>query len=110
MLIYVSCPYSAKTQQEKEANVNRAIQAGIKIMQKGHTPIIPTLMHYLDIAAQKQGIHFAYDVFMKACIEILDGCDAMLYMDSSNGCDIELEYAKKEAIDIFYNLEEIDEK
>lgn len=107
LMIYVSCPYSADTDEQREANVNRAINAAIKIMQKGHMPVIPTLMHYLDKEAQKQGIKFTWQDFMDWCLVILQPCDAILYMASSTGCDIELAESKQTGKKIFYSLEEI---
>lgn len=108
MLIYVSCPYSAETLEKKNQNVVNAMVAGIEIMCKGHSPLVPTLMHFMDLFARKcYDLDFTWDDFMRVCLDLLKGCDAILYMGSSKGCDIELEYAKQNGMKVFYSVEEI---
>ncbi len=110
MLIYVSCPYSAETHARREFNTQRAIAGGIRIMLKGHSPLIPNLMHYVDEYAKTQNIDFTWDDFMKVDLELLERCDGILYMGSSPGCDLELEHARKNGLKVFYSAEEIDEE
>lgn len=108
MLIYVSCPYSAETHEQRQDNTERAIAGGIRLMLKGHSPLIPTLMHYVDEIAIKNNIEFTWDDYMRICLDMLEKCDAILYMGSSKGCDIELDFAKEKGIPVFYSVEEID--
>jgi hypothetical protein len=107
MLVYISCPYSAPTEEERLTNVNNAIDAGIEIMQKGHFPVIPVLMHYFDIRAAEKGIHFTWDDYMALDLELLLRCDSLLFLGHSKGADIELEYAMQNGIAVFYSIEEI---
>jgi len=104
MLVYISCPYSAPTVEEREANVHKAIDAGIELIQKGHSPVIPILLHYLDLRAIEKGIEFSWDDYMRVDLELLSKCDAMLLLGHSKGCDIELEYAEQLGMPIYYSV------
>lgn len=104
MLVYISCPYSAPTVEEREANVHKAIDAGIELIQKGHSPVIPILLHYLDIRAVEKGIEFSWDDYMTIDLELLSKCDAFLFLGHAKGADIELEYAKELGMPVNYSV------
>src|SRR5688572_14477432 len=69
MRIYVAGPYTAPTPAAVEANVARAIDAGLALARAGHEPFIPHLAHYLELRAQATGEglpyawYLAYDRF-----------------------------------------------
>jgi hypothetical protein len=107
MIIYISCPYSAPTVEEREANVRNAIDAGIELMCKGFSPIIPVLMHYFDLRAIEKGIEFTWEDYIRIDLELLSKCDALLFLGHSKGADIELEYAQKLGMPVYYSVEEI---
>ena len=107
MLIYVSGKYSAPTLEEKEYNTNLAIDAGIQVMLKGHEVIVPHLSHWLDLRAQSKGITLTWQDFMDTDIEIIKRCDAILYISSSKGADLELEEAKNWGLEVFYSIDEV---
>ena len=85
----------------------RAIDAGIKLLQKGHLPYIPHLTHWVDKRAQELGINFTWEDYMNYDDKWLQLCDAILYLGSSTGADIELQRAKDLGLKIYYNIKDI---
>ena len=107
--IYVAGAYSAPTEQGKLDNSYKAINAGIEIIKKKHIPFIPHLSHWLDAKATEQGISLDWNYWMYYTNVWLHKCDALLYLNSSKGADIELEVAKNNNKAIYYSVEEIPE-
>lgn len=105
--IYVASPLKAETEEERLKNVNTAIDAGISIFLKGHYPYIPHLIHFIEERAKENGVNISKGNWMIWDIEWLKMCDALLYLNSLPGADIELETAKNLGIKIFYSIDEI---
>jgi len=100
MRIYISGPY---TIGDVAMNVRRAIDAGDKILEKGHTPFVPHLTHFWHFISPK-----SWETWMKIDKEWITFCDAVLRLPGeSKGADLEVEYAETLGIPIYYSLEEI---
>jgi hypothetical protein len=108
-LIYVSSPYSAPTQDERWGNVLTAIKAGIVIRLKGNFPVIPHLYDDFDEVAKALGIEFTWQDYIDMDTTFLSKCDAILYLGSSKGADIELSVARDMKIPIYYSVDEVPE-
>lgn len=106
--IYIASKYSADTMEEKLENTNKSIELGIEIALKGHIPFMPLLTHFFDLKAIEKGINFDWQWYMDYTDIWLQDCDALFYLSSSKGADIELSRAKERGLKIFYNLDEID--
>jgi hypothetical protein len=102
--IYIAGPYTAHDQQGQEANAKKAIQAGIALFRKGHFPYIPHLTHYVDLLAKEQGIKLSWDDYIRWDIPWLDVCEALLYLGTSMGADLELMRARELNKTIFLSL------
>ena len=107
MRIYVAGPYSAPTEQEREANANRAIDAGIAIAEKGYTPFIPHMNHMWAIRGEMKGIEYPWEFWIDWCLEWLSLCDGILFLGASPGANVELKYAKEAGMPIYYSVDEI---
>jgi len=92
MLIYITHPYTAATPALTHVNVIKAIDLGLQVFAKGHTPFIPVLNHYIDLRAAEKGIKITYEDFMRLDFDVLERCDALLYNGTSPGSDRELEF------------------
>ena len=55
LLIYIAGPYTASDRQGIDRNVNRAIDVGIEIFNKGHFPYVPHLTDLVDKRAKRTG-------------------------------------------------------
>ena len=102
--IFVSGPYSADTAEKREANTQRAIDAGIAIIHRGHHAYIPHLTHYLDIRATAIGQPLGYEDYMRLDLEWLHFCDALLTIGSSPGADRELQFAERNGLIIYRSV------
>jgi hypothetical protein len=106
--IYIAGPYSAPSEDERELNARRAIEAGLALFKLGHTPFIPHLTHYVDLHAHRTGVVMTWDDYIRLDLEWLDVCDALLYLGPSKGADLELQYALKAGKRVFRSLLEIE--
>lgn len=107
MKIYIAGPYSANTPDGKIHNTNVAIDAAIKLLAKGHYPYIPHLTHFVDQRAIQIGITIEWEDYIRWDMVWLDLCDALLYLGSSRGADLELQFAQKKGKRIYYSVGEI---
>jgi hypothetical protein len=94
--IYVCCPYTAeKSEDQKIQNVMKAVDAGLVLWKKGHYPYIPHLTHYVDLRAREKHVEMKWEEYVEWDRVWLEVCDAILFLGSSRGALMELEYAKK---------------
>ncbi len=107
--IYVAGPYTASEPDQAEKNAKNAIDAGIALLKKGHIPFIPHLTHYVEMRARENRIDVTWDDYMKWDSAWLDQCDALLYLGSSRGADIELQRAKSAGKTVFDSIETVPE-
>ena len=107
LLVYVAGPYSASTVEGRERNVEAAVDAGVALFQRGHFPYIPHLTHYVDLRAKQTGIALEWEDFISWDLPWLERCDALLYLGSSKGADLELRFAKGLGKKIFSSIEDV---
>ena len=107
LLIYVAGPYTGPNRQEIDRNVNRAIDAGIEIFDRGHFPHVPHLTDIVDKRAKEVGRELSWGDFMAWDAPWLKACDALLFIGESRGANIELGEAKRLGKTIFYSTSEI---
>jgi len=107
MRIYIAGPLTADTDEAVLQNCQKAIDAGIELMRMGHTPFVPHLMHWFDTRARGKGVNFSWEDYISWCLAWLEQCEALLFLGSSPGADVELEAAKKAGKRIFYSVDEV---
>ena len=107
MLIYVAGPYTGSSRLEIEENVNRAIDYGIEIFHRGHSPYVPHLTDLIDRRAKEVGKEMSWGDFMAWDAPWLEVCDALLFIGESKGANIELEEAKQLGKTVFYSISEV---
>lgn len=107
MKIYVAGPYTATGPVEGQRNVDRAMAAGIVLIQRGHQPFVPHLTHYLDRYAWGLGVVLGYEEWMTYNRVWLAQCDALLYLAPSPGADRERAYAAELGLPIYDTLEQV---
>lgn len=109
LLIYISGPYSAQTREARWNNVLAAIKVGIEIRNKGHFPVIPHLYDDFDEVAKLMGYNFDWQSYIDMDLAFLEKCDALYFIGSLKGADIEREHAKELGLQIFYSLDDVPE-
>jgi hypothetical protein len=105
--IYIAGPYTAPTLADVTANVERAIDAGLAVWQKGHWPYIPHLTHWIDQRAQARELSITYDDYLALDMAWLRCCHALLLLAHSPGANRELAQATALRLRIFHTIEEI---
>jgi hypothetical protein len=105
--IYIAGPYTADSEAEIHDNVLAAIDAAILLVKKGHAPYVPHLTHYIDKRSTEIGAHLTWRTYLDWDLEWLEACDALLFLGSSRGADIELEEAKRAGKLIFRSVDEV---
>jgi hypothetical protein len=108
MLIYVAGPYSAKTADERLANVERACEAGRQLIEFGHWPLIPHLNHFFDVWHERNMGHpLEPETYMQWDFAMLRRCDGLLYLAPSTGADRELKIAREERLTIWTDVTDV---
>lgn len=102
--VYIAAPYSADTEEERLANVEKVIAVAREVMGLGHHPFVPHLSHYID----PQNDRFEWEQWMDWCIDWLGTCDILLYLGSSKGADLELEVARKRGKPVAFSVKELE--
>lgn|SRR5665647_1259856 len=105
--IYVAGPYSADTEVGRLDNVQKAFDIALELMKKGHYPYIPHASHFIDLYAQEKGMNLSWDYWIKFDDAWVTSCDALFYISSSRGADIELDRAIELGLEIFNDLSEV---
>ena len=108
MLIYVAGPFTSPTEDGIEANIRAAIDAGIAIVDRGHWPMIPHLNRLIDLryeetGRERPGWHF----WMAFTNAQLLACDALFYVASSPGADVERAVAEQRGMLVFTCIEDV---
>lgn len=107
MKIYVAGPYTAASNSEIQTNINKAIDAAIKVYKKGHFPYLPHLTHWIDLRSKETEQGLKWEDYIEMDRAWLESCDGLLFLSESRGANLELDYAKKMKKMIFYNLDQI---
>lgn len=96
MLIYVSGPYTAKTDADIMGNVRWAMGAGSTIFRLGHEPVIPHLFHFFDEWVKNAGsrYHPTCEDYLRVDIALVSRCDGFLLLGRSPGALRELKVAQ----------------
>jgi hypothetical protein len=105
--IYIAGPYTASTKHDVERNVTKAIDVSLALFKKGHFPFIPHLTHYVEIRGKERNNAPSWIEYMMCDLAWLGVSDALYFIGSSRGADIELEAAHEDGLDIYYTLSEV---
>jgi hypothetical protein len=105
--IYIAGPYQAPSAVHRQANVNKAIDAALRLLKKGHLPFVPHLTHFVDVRASELGTPLQWEDYISWDLAWLEVADALLLLGRSRGADIEYERAKKLGKIIFHSIDEV---
>lgn len=109
MLFYVAGPLSNGTGVCLEENVVKAVEVAEQLYERGHYAFVPHLtMYQHEIIQQiRPGYVPEYNRWLDYDIEILWRCDALFYIGSSKGADIEKAAAQDKEIPIYTNMDDV---
>jgi Domain of unknown function (DUF4406) len=105
-VIYVCGPISAKTKEERDANVANGYEAGVRIWRLGHVALVP----HLNSDGMFEKAHIpAADIYLGDLV-LLERCNAMFRLpgwENSYGCNYETAWAQHKQIPIFDKWEDL---
>jgi len=94
--VYIAGPF---TKGVVEQNVRNAVNAGDRMLSAGLVPYVPHLNWLWGFAHAH-----SWQQWLSLDLEWLDECDCLLRLPGeSAGADLEVEYAKRKGIPVFYN-------
>jgi len=100
MKIYIAAPYTSSPEQ----NTQRVLRVANQLIEKGYTPVIPHLYHYLHLTFPHD-----YEIWQRLGWELLEGCDVVLRLDGdSPGADQEVKHAHKHGVQVFFGNDSLD--
>jgi hypothetical protein len=110
MFIYISGPYTARGSGSREdarretlQNVKRAEDAALELIRRGHVPLIS---HKMTLGwEEERGL--SREIIMDVCLAWVRRCDAVLYLGSSPGADMEKNAAEKGGVPVFFSLDDV---
>ncbi|MEK7477056.1 MAG: DUF4406 domain-containing protein [Candidatus Coatesbacteria bacterium] len=105
--IFVTGPYSAPTPEGEARNIQRAIDVGRAVFEKGYYPIVPhVLVREFYVHGDTQGL-FGYEPLMQYTLAMIPRCDALLLYDRSPGADREYDFAKQLGKPVYRDVSEL---
>ena len=97
--VYIASPY---TKGDTFVNVQRQIEFGNDLIDKGYVPV-SLLLNVVHYYAQKER---EYDTWLEIDYNWILKCDALFRLEGeSKGADLEVAYAKKNNIPVFTDME-----
>lgn len=105
MIIGVAGPYSAPTEEGRQANLNRLNEAAARVLEMGHIPLIG-VNAALPIV-EKANVSDKYKAIMDISMAVIDKCEALLLIAESPGANRERDLVLAKGLPVYYSLSEI---
>ena len=100
MKVYIASPY---TLGDVTQNVQRQITTAEQLIDLGHTPYIPLLTHFWQLASPHE-----HQYWLDYDFNWLAVCDAVLRLDGASvGADMEVALAKRLGKQIYYAIADV---
>ncbi|OSZ81702.1 hypothetical protein CAP35_00080 [Chitinophagaceae bacterium IBVUCB1] len=108
MIIGVAGPYSADTEAQRQANLNRLNEAAAILLAKGHIPLIGinAALPVVDAAH----VPDRYQAIMDISMAVIDKCEALLLIAESRGANMERDHILAKGLPVYYSIEEIPDR
>ena len=104
MIIGVAGPYSAASEEEREANLNRLNNAAAELLALGHVPIVGVNAALPVVNKYPQN---PYPDIMRISMAVLQVCEGLLFLAESPGANREREYMISKGLPVYYSIAEI---
>lgn len=89
--------------------MQNAIDVGVSLMLKGHTPFIPHLSHHVEARMLETGAFSErqWDFWLEQDRVWLKACDALYFLAPSKGANLERQWAHEWHMPIYHFLDEV---
>jgi hypothetical protein len=105
MIIAIAGPYSAPTEEGRQANLNRLNEAAARVLEMGHIPLIG--VNAALPVVEKANVTDKYKAIMDISMAVIDKCDALLLIAESPGANRERDLILAKGLPVYYSLKEI---
>lgn len=95
--IYLAGPYTGN----EEENTEKMVAIYRQLIKKGYFPFCPLLSHYASDGS------ISYTEWLRQDVHWMLKCDALLFLGSSKGADIERLVAEARGIPVYESIEEL---
>jgi len=109
-VIFVTGPYSAPTDEGIERNIQRAIEMGQRVFQKGYFALVPHLLVKDFYMPSDTSGPFSYEALMQFTLAMVPKCDALLLYAHSPGADREWRLAESLGKPIYFDISELPDR
>lgn len=105
MIIGVAGPYSADTEEQRQANLERLNKAAAMLLEKGHIPLIGinAALPVVDAA----NVADRYKAIMDISMAVIDKCEALLLIAESRGANMERDLVLSKGLPVYYSIDEV---
>jgi hypothetical protein len=105
MIIAVSGPYSAETEEQRQTNLDKMNAAAAKLLEMGHTPLIGVNAALPVVNAAT--ITDRYEGIMQISMAVMQPCEAILAIGMSKGVKRELDHFTAKGLPVYYSIDEV---
>jgi hypothetical protein len=105
MLIMVSGPTSAESEEVRAENLRALNKAAAEVLKKGHTPLVG--VNAAGPVVEQADTEDRYGTTMLICEALAERCDAVLLVGESGGACREVAVFEREGRPVYRALEEI---
>lgn len=105
MIIAIAGPYSAPTEEQRQANLDALNKTAAQVLEKGHIPLIgvnaalPVMQH--------ANVPDPYKAIMDISMAVIDRCEAILLIAESPGANRERDHIAAKGFPVYYLVDEI---
>jgi hypothetical protein len=105
MIIGVAGPYSAATEEQRQANLDAMNEAAARLLEKGHIPLIG--MNAALPVIEKAKVPDIYKSVMEISLAVIGACDALLLLAESPGANKERDLILAKGKPVYRAVEEV---
>ena len=107
MIIGIAGPYSANTEEERRANLDKLNSAAAQVLNKGHIPFIGINAALPVVNQTSLADEDRYKAIMDISMAIVNQCDALLLIKESPGANRERDLVLSKGLPVYYELQDI---
>jgi hypothetical protein len=105
MIIAIAGPYSAPTEEGRQANLSLLNEGAARVLEMGHIPLIG--VNAALPVVEKANVADKYKAMMDISMAVIDKCEALLLIAESPGANRERDWVLAKGLPVYYSLEEI---
>jgi hypothetical protein len=106
MIIGVAGPYSARTAEERQHNLDNMNKAAAQLLAMGHIPLIGVNAALPVISFSDEADH--YKGIMDISLAVINACEGLLLLAESPGANKEHDLILSKGLPVFYSIKEVE--